>query len=715
MTGHTTPLAFSTERRRVGSREWTRAPRLNVLLEPGEPVAPARIGWRDCGGGEAVAVFDPDMKGFTGTRVTSDGVQYEWRGTRLDEPSERRGHRFRIQGGDRELRLLVEDGGPPLARVDWADREGAGGTVLLRAVELEPVGGPSAEGLTRMVRSVRAGDEYAEAGEVALNLLDATAGKWLSRHRADRLDFTMSEPVTVRRYVLDSADDFPDRDPADWSLLGSSDGREWTLLDARSGEFFPGRHLARDFTVSGPGANTPWRYLRLEVTRNAGAGEIQLNRVRFFAEDRAYEAFHGLRHTARSGPEPFLGLAVAPDDDGEPVLPATVEEWRAYLTEYSADMLRVAEAEGEEVDEEERTSSWLGDEGAPEERITALEERLGRRLPPSYRSFLAASDGWGRMGSFVYELRSTADLEWSGLASMLGLENLIGLDEEHLVDEGLVGPLLLVSSETDAQYWILDAGDVSPDGEWAAYIWASWYPGLGDRHRSFASLVHAERVSFEELSGGDGHPVRSDDAEELLELGRREALAGNVDLALTAFDRAETRGSAAAAYLKVVLSAFLEPRWVHHELRNVLSSRVVDEVGVEQIRAEAVPLALYGLSLDSRGHMSPAPGFLREAVPGLPEEDEAEGPVWKAWLDEHRMPESPEFEEALEVARGLAARGARDEAWAVIEEALPGWRPTAPNRIAPVVLLTDPALRGVVTRARAREAAFTARGVRTAG
>lgn len=60
-----------------------------------------------------------------------------------------------------------------------------------------------------------------------------------------------------------------------------------------------------------------------------------------------------------------------------------------------------------------------------------------------------------------------------------------------------------------------------------------------------------------------------------------------MDLALTALDRAQTQGSAAAAYLKVVLSAFLEPRWVHHDLRNVLSPWGVDEVGVEQIRAEA--------------------------------------------------------------------------------------------------------------------------------
>ncbi|APC36210.1 cell wall assembly protein [Nocardiopsis dassonvillei] len=504
MTEHTTPLAFSTERRRVGAREWTRTPRLSVLIEPGEPVAPARIGWRDCEGGEAVAVFDPRMDAFTGTRVTLDGVQYEWRGTRLDEPPERPGHRFRIQGGDRELRLLVEDGGPPLARVDWADREGGGGTVLLRAVELDPTQSLGAEGLTRMVCSVRAGDEYTEVGDVALNLLDFAATKWRSRRRADRLDFTMSEPVTVRHYVLDSAGDSPDRDPADWSLLGSSDGREWTLLDARSGESFPARRLARDFTVTGPGADTPWRYLRLEVTRNAGADQTQLNRVRFFAEDRAYEAFHGLRHTARSGPETFMGLAVSPEGGDAPALPVTVEEWRTYLTEYSADMLRVAEAEGEEVGGEERTSSWFGNEGAPEERIAAVEERLGRRLPPSYRSFLAASDGWGRMGAFVYGMSSTAELEWDSLA------NMIGLDEEDLEDEdeGLVGPLMCVAYDTDAQFWFLDAGDVSPDGEWAAYIWASWYPGLGDRHRSFASLVHAERVSFEELNAGKGRPVR---------------------------------------------------------------------------------------------------------------------------------------------------------------------------------------------------------------
>jgi len=68
--------------------------------------------------------------------------------------------------------------------------------------------------------------------------------------------------------------------------------------------------------------------------------------------------------------------------------------------------------------------------------------------------------------------------------------------------------------------WLLDPGDVSPDGEWAAYIWASWYPGLGDRHESFAALVDNERTSFEKLRGRDGRPVDPTGADALLAEGR---------------------------------------------------------------------------------------------------------------------------------------------------------------------------------------------------
>jgi SMI1/KNR4 family protein SUKH-1 len=42
----------------------------------------------------------------------------------------------------------------------------------------------------------------------------------------------------------------------------------------------------------------------------------------------------------------------------------------------------------------ERRIGLAGNPGAPESAIMVAELRLGRKLPPSYRSFLAFSDGW---------------------------------------------------------------------------------------------------------------------------------------------------------------------------------------------------------------------------------------------------------------------------------------------------------------------------------
>ncbi|WP_121180309.1 SMI1/KNR4 family protein [Nocardiopsis sp. Huas11] len=205
-------------------------------------------------------------------------------------------------------------------------------------------------------------------------------------------------------------------------------------------------------------------------------------------------------HTERQAPPP--------EGAGDPAAgpPATVEAWRAFLAEFSADMLRLLD-EGDlyTTSAEQRSACWLGYDGATEERLSALEHRLGQALPPSYRSFLAASDGWTTMGTFMYRLRDTASVGW-----LDELEH-EAFPEEYLRGQGLIGPVLLVSDEGDALYWLLDAGDVSPDGEWPAYAWASWYPGLGERHHSFAELVVGERASFEDLVGAQGRPARPED------------------------------------------------------------------------------------------------------------------------------------------------------------------------------------------------------------
>ncbi|MGH3387709.1 MAG: SMI1/KNR4 family protein [Actinomadura sp.] len=381
----------------------------------------------------------------------------------------------------------------------------------------------------------------------------------------------------------------------------------------------------------------------------------------------------------------------------------SVEQWRRYLAEYSAEVLRVArEDELHEVSDVQRSAGRLGFDGAGEGRLAALEQRLGIRLPPSYRSFLAVSDGWLNIGPFMWTMRISGDVGWLRDADADVWEI---LREDATPEEtALVDRALLVSGDGDAQYWLLDPGDVSAAGEWAAYVWASWYPGLGDRYDSFAALVDAERASFEELSGRDGRPVHPDGAHELVAEGRERALQGDVRAAADAFTHAAVRGSGAGAYLAVILNAFLDPTHAHHEIRNGILAHphVVEEIGLEQIRAEAAPLFLYR---SARTGSSVAP--YRQLFAGILTEDEVER------IDTFvppPLPEPPDFQEALHRARALAQDGAADHAWSVLEAALPRWHSDSPHRFAPVVLLTDPTLRDLVTPERARTIVTTPRG-----
>src|ERR1043165_3540975 len=55
----------------------------------------------------------------------------------------------------------------------------------------------------------------------------------------------------VSSYALTSANDFQQRDPQDWRLLGSNDGgKTWATLDKRAGEIFSERHQRRVFSLA---------------------------------------------------------------------------------------------------------------------------------------------------------------------------------------------------------------------------------------------------------------------------------------------------------------------------------------------------------------------------------------------------------------------------------------------------------------------------------
>ena len=109
-------------------------------------------------------------------------------------------------------------------------------------------------------------------------------------------------PEKVRMYTLTSGDGSPAEDPKSWVLKGSRDGRNWTVLDERSGESFKWRRHTRAFEVKHPGK---YSHYRLEISENNGAGSTTLAEVELLGYDdvnRFFEAVDQLiRDYRRSG------------------------------------------------------------------------------------------------------------------------------------------------------------------------------------------------------------------------------------------------------------------------------------------------------------------------------------------------------------------------------------------------------------------------------
>ncbi|MBO2533583.1 MAG: alpha-mannosidase [Thermoactinomycetaceae bacterium] len=97
--------------------------------------------------------------------------------------------------------------------------------------------------------------------------------KWLAFEPTAWIELRLSEPEAVVKYALTSANDYPERDPRDWTLSGSEDGENWTVLDRREGERFDERFQTKVYEFEN---NNKYSYYRLEITRNAGANITQL-------------------------------------------------------------------------------------------------------------------------------------------------------------------------------------------------------------------------------------------------------------------------------------------------------------------------------------------------------------------------------------------------------------------------------------------------------
>ena len=123
----------------------------------------------------------------------------------------------------------------------------------------------------------RDNDNGATSTEGSLKLVDNnTRSKFVQfNYKGDlwaQLDFK-DNPVILGGYSITSGDDAIERDPKNFTLEGSNDRSAWTILDTHINEVFVSRGLTKTYIFDD---TKLFRYYRLNVTANNGAGLIQM-------------------------------------------------------------------------------------------------------------------------------------------------------------------------------------------------------------------------------------------------------------------------------------------------------------------------------------------------------------------------------------------------------------------------------------------------------
>lgn len=131
--------------------------------------------------------------------------------------------------------------------------------------------------------------------ELAANAFDNTLAKWL--------DFANDDPATraswlqyqypgglervVTNYTITSANDAPERDPANWALLGSNDGgANWATLDTQNNQVFTDRYQTRAFSIASPAAYNIYR-LRIDSVADASSAvALQLTEIQLLGTQK---------------------------------------------------------------------------------------------------------------------------------------------------------------------------------------------------------------------------------------------------------------------------------------------------------------------------------------------------------------------------------------------------------------------------------------------
>jgi len=170
----------------------------------------------------------------------------------------------------------------------------------------------------------------------------------------------------------------------------------------------------------------------------------------------------------------------------------TKKEWMVVLTKYVA-------ATG--------LDKFPVDAGASEDQLAAAEERLKIKLPPSYRAFLSACNGWKFAADLTPIIRPVEKIRWFRKehkdwyeAYQMSAEPLSVMEKDYfdytnqdcaVFEIKHLAQALCISEIGDDAVVLLIPMVIWPGGEWETWFFSNSSPGA-TRYRSFAGWMSQE-------------------------------------------------------------------------------------------------------------------------------------------------------------------------------------------------------------------------------
>ena len=245
------------------------------------------------------------------------------------------------------------------------------------------------------------------SNERPVQAFDGNKGtKWLHFGAQAWLQVELSQAKKPTAYALTSANDMEERDPKDWVLQGSDDGKTFVDLDAQTNQNFPSRFATRTFPLA---LTRAYRFYRLSVTANHGCSEPEKGAIIQLAEFDLLDA-EG-RSLARAGaPESFVSAWVSRGAQNEWIfvdLGAASEISRVRLDWCAAEFATVYEVQVSDDAKSWRTVATVtngagGTEEVPFAKTKARYVRLFCRTSSAGRFALAELEVMGTNGLKPY-------------------------------------------------------------------------------------------------------------------------------------------------------------------------------------------------------------------------------------------------------------------------------------------------------------------------